>query len=78
MAKKDEVISLTNDQAKVLITEAAEDMEKKLGPGARIVVMVQANATGYCWATRGDTFGVLGMMAYVSEKIRAWVGELAK
>jgi hypothetical protein len=70
--------TLTNDEAKAIIQQAGEDLEKKLGAGTKIVIMASGGTWGYCWNARGDTFGIRGTMDYVSDKIRAWIGDTAK
>jgi len=75
-ATKPEEQGPTQEQASAIITEAIEDLQKKLGNGTRIVVMASRGGPGtwgYVWSLRGDSFAVLGLLDYARDKIKAWL-----
>lgn len=71
----------TQEQVAAFIQEAIVELQKKVGDGARIIVMASRNGPGswgYCWSIRGDSFGVLGLLGYSRKKIEEWLAAALK
>lgn len=73
---KPEAQGPTQEEAAAIITQAIEDLQKKLGNGTRLVIMASRGGPGtwgYCWSLRGDSLGVMGLLDYAGDKIKAWL-----
>jgi hypothetical protein len=68
---------LAQEQVEAIVSKTAEDLQKKLGEGGRVIIMTGKGVSGnwgYCWSTRGDLFSLLGLMEHVGSKVRTWIG----
>jgi hypothetical protein len=70
------------EQVEAIVHQTAEDLQKRLDPGACVIIMVGDSSGlkkwGYVWTFRGPALGLWGTIEYLSFKVKASLAGLLK